>query len=188
VILATLPGDPRNVSWFPPRGNRRSTDGIGSIPDQMGCRTQESVAEMLRNGPGRTSRNGRELLWQGLPTLPPGRPKVSNPQAHQETFGGRSISGREGLWCRRWQDRSVASVVGDPHAEDPPSIYYTVMCSCYESSSSAAGHGQPAIPSVILETPGRRIGQRGDATRAPAQAPRPGWAARCRPSAPRDWP
>jgi hypothetical protein len=40
----------------------------------------------------------------------------------------------------------------------------------------------------ILNPPGRRIGQRGDATRAPTQGPRPGWAARCRPSAPRDWP
>jgi len=39
-----------------------------------------------------------------------------------------------------------------------------------------------------LEEPGRRIGQRGDATRAPTQGPRPGWAAGRRPSASRDWP
>jgi hypothetical protein len=39
-----------------------------------------------------------------------------------------------------------------------------------------------------LEEPGRRIGQRGDATRAPTQVPRPGWAARRRPWASRDWP
>jgi hypothetical protein len=39
-----------------------------------------------------------------------------------------------------------------------------------------------------LEEPGRRIGQRGDATRAPSQGPRPGWAAGRRPSASRDWP
>jgi hypothetical protein len=39
-----------------------------------------------------------------------------------------------------------------------------------------------------LEEPGRRSGPRGDATRAPSQAPRPGWAAGRRPSASRDWP
>ncbi len=39
-----------------------------------------------------------------------------------------------------------------------------------------------------LEGLGRRIGQRGDATRAPTQVPRPGRAARGRPSAFRDWP
>jgi hypothetical protein len=26
-------------------------------------------------------------LWQGLPTLPPGRPKVSEPNVRPETFG-----------------------------------------------------------------------------------------------------
>jgi hypothetical protein len=41
---------------------------------------------------------------------------------------------------------------------------------------------------VILRRPGRRIGQRGDATRAPTQGPRPERAARCRPVFPcRDW-
>src|SRR5271157_2913905 len=39
-----------------------------------------------------------------------------------------------------------------------------------------------------LRRPGRRIGQRGDATRAPTQGPRPERAARCRPTAYRDWP
>jgi hypothetical protein len=39
-----------------------------------------------------------------------------------------------------------------------------------------------------LEGPGRRIGQRGDATQAPTQGPRPGRVAGCRPSASRDWP
>jgi hypothetical protein len=39
-----------------------------------------------------------------------------------------------------------------------------------------------------LEEPGRRIGKRGDASRAPTQGPRPGWAAGRRPSASRDWP
>jgi hypothetical protein len=43
------------------------------------------------------------------------------------------------------------------------------------------------VPDTLLG-PGRRIGRRGDATRAPTQGPRPGWAARCRPSASRDWP
>ena len=41
---------------------------------------------------------------------------------------------------------------------------------------------------LAVDGPGRRIGQRGDATRAPTQGPRPGWAARCCPSASRDWP
>ena len=54
------------------------------------------------------------------------------------------------------------------------------------------GAGAVNCPSALarsrLEGPGRRIGQRGDATRAPTQGPRPGWAARCRPSASRDWP
>ena len=36
---------------------------------------------------------------------------------------------------------------------------------------------------ATLRSPGRRIGQRGDATRAPTQAPRPGWAAGRHPSA-----
>ena len=45
-----------------------------------------------------------------------------------------------------------------------------------------------AVVPNTLEEPGRRIGQRGDATRAPTQGPRPGRAARCRPSASRDWP
>ena len=39
-----------------------------------------------------------------------------------------------------------------------------------------------------LKEPGRRIGQRGDATRAPSQGPRPEGAARCRSPAVRDWP
>ena len=45
-----------------------------------------------------------------------------------------------------------------------------------------------AVVPDTLQEPGRRIGQRGDATRAPTQGPRPGRAARCRPSASRDWP
>src|SRR5262245_53532865 len=43
---------------------------------------------------------------------------------------------------------------------------------------------QVVILPDTLEGPGRRIGQRGDATRGP----RPGRAAGCRPSASRDWP
>ena len=49
-------------------------------------------------------------------------------------------------------------------------------------------HGPVAVVPDTLKEPGRRIGQRGDATRAPTQGPRPGRAARCRPSASRDWP
>jgi hypothetical protein len=61
------------------------------------------------------------------------------------------------------------------------------------SAPSCARRTQPrhcplAVVSDTLQEPGRRIGQRGDATRAPTQGPRPGRAARCRPSASRDWP
>ena len=45
-----------------------------------------------------------------------------------------------------------------------------------------------AVVPNTLEELGRRIGQRGDATRAPTQGPRPGRAAGGRPSASRDWP
>jgi hypothetical protein len=61
------------------------------------------------------------------------------------------------------------------------------------SAPSCARLTQPrhclvAVIPDTLEGPGRRIGQRGDATRAPTRGPRPGRAARCRPSASRDWP
>jgi hypothetical protein len=49
-------------------------------------------------------------------------------------------------------------------------------------------HCPVAVVPDTLQEPGRRIGQRGDATRAPTQVPRPGWAAGRRPSASRDWP
>ena len=49
-------------------------------------------------------------------------------------------------------------------------------------------HCPVAVVPDTLQEPGRRIGQRGDATRAPTQGPRPGRAARCRPTAYRDWP
>ena len=63
-----------------------------------------------------------------------------------------------------------------------------------ESLSVRRVGGDPTLNCVVavlgskLEGPGRRIGQRGDATRAPTQGPRPGWAAGRRPSASRDWP
>ena len=50
------------------------------------------------------------------------------------------------------------------------------------------GFAQSQCSGVTLRRPGRRIGQRGDATRAPTQVPRPERAARCRPTAFRDWP
>ena len=49
-------------------------------------------------------------------------------------------------------------------------------------------HCPVAVVPDTLQGPGRRIGRRGDATRAPTQGPRPGRAAGCRPSASRDWP
>jgi hypothetical protein len=53
-----------------------------------------------------------------------------------------------------------------------------------ESLSGSRVRSDPAVNCLVavlrskLEEPGRRIGQRGDATRAPTQGPRPGWAAR----------
>jgi hypothetical protein len=49
-------------------------------------------------------------------------------------------------------------------------------------------HCPVAVVPDTMQEPGRRIGRRGDATRAPTRGPRPGRAARCRPSASRDWP
>src|SRR5262245_28598132 len=43
------------------------------------------------------------------------------------------------------------------------------------------GNCRMAVVRRLLEEPGRRRGPRGDATRAPSQAPRPGWAAGRRP-------
>ena len=54
--------------------------------------------------------------------------------------------------------------------------------------AAAAVNCPRAVARSRLERLGRRIGQRGDAIRAPTQGPRPGWAARCRPSASRDRP
>jgi len=63
-----------------------------------------------------------------------------------------------------------------------------------ESLSWSRVGSDPAVSCLVavfrskLEQPGRRIGQRGDATRAPTQVARPGWAAGRRPSASRDCP
>ena len=58
--------------------------------------------------------------------------------------------------------------------------------------AASQGRGERNCPATVergtLRRPGRRIGQRGDATRAPTQGPRPDRAARCRPTASRDWP
>jgi hypothetical protein len=58
--------------------------------------------------------------------------------------------------------------------------------------AASQGRGERNCPATVergtLRRPGRRIGQRGDATRAPTQGPRPERAARCRPTASRDWP
>src|SRR5262249_50828572 len=51
-----------------------------------------------------------------------------------------------------------------------------------------AVNGLAAVVHGTLKVPGRRIGQRGDATRAPSQGPRPERAARSRSPAFRDWP
>src|SRR5271166_2793645 len=63
-----------------------------------------------------------------------------------------------------------------------------------ESLSWSSVGSDPAVNCRVdvlrskLEEPGRRIGQRGDAPRAPTQGPRPGRAAGRRPPASRDWP
>ena len=58
--------------------------------------------------------------------------------------------------------------------------------------AASQDQGEGICPATVLRgtlrRPGRRIGQRGDATRGPTQGPRPERAARCRPTAYRDWP
>jgi hypothetical protein len=61
------------------------------------------------------------------------------------------------------------------------------LCPVLRAGDPARNCQVAAVPNT-LEEPGRRIGQRGDATRAPTQVPRPARAAGCRPSASRDWP
>jgi hypothetical protein len=61
-----------------------------------------------------------------------------------------------------------------------------------QRQAASQDQGEGICPATVLRgtlrRPERRIGQRGDATRAPTQGPRPERAARCRPTAYRDWP
>src|SRR5208337_5131873 len=61
-----------------------------------------------------------------------------------------------------------------------------------QRQAASQDQGEGNCPATVLRgtlrRPGRRIGQRGDATRAPTQGPRPERAARSRPTAYRDWP
>ena len=134
------------------------------------------------------------------------------------------LRGREGLFSRRWQDRSVVpddrnpvayitpiSIViwivtylccmlrpprpratllgvGVPVAYHPGRSRFQRDCPSHGRGPGPAGGCPPGLARSTLHEPGRRIGQRGDATRAPTRVPRPGWAAGCRPSASRDWP
>src|SRR5271157_4712081 len=59
---------------------------------------------------------------------------------------------------------------------------------CIPSQDQGEGNCPATVLRGTLRRLGRRIGQRGDATRAPTQGPRPERAARCRPTAYRDWP
>jgi hypothetical protein len=80
------------------------------------------------------------------------------------------------LWVRgHGHPPGPSAIPGEPHR--PASRAGDLSRNC-----------QRAVVPNTLEEPGRRIGQRGDATRAPTRVPRPGWAAGCRPSASRDWP
>src|SRR3954453_753730 len=80
----------------------------------------------------------------------------------------------------------VARVRERPPAPGPQSQGGPSARSC--APLTQPGHCPVAVVPDTLQGPGRRVGQRGDATRAPTQGPRPGRAARCRPSASRDWP
>lgn len=80
----------------------------------------------------------------------------------------------------------VTSVLARPPDPGPLLQVGAPAPSC--SRPTQPRHCPVALAPDILQGPGRRIGQRGDATRAPTQGPRPGRAAGCRPSASRDWP
>ena len=87
--------------------------------------------------------------------------------------------------------RSVLARVADPRRGTQP-----VEAATWAAEEARMGDGQHAAEGQgqgeslclaearcdTLRRPGRRIGQRGDATRAPTQVPRPEWAAGCRPS------
>ena len=74
-----------------------------------------------------------------------------------------------------WAGRGCQQVQEETEAGDD-------LC---QASGPERGEGNCPIRVLpaTLRSPGRRIGQRGDATRAPSEGPRPGWAAGCRPSA-----
>jgi hypothetical protein len=98
-----------------------------------------------------------EGAWPGLTVY--GKTVSSHCDAGSVTWAGRG--------CRQVQEETEAGV------------------NLYQASGPQRGEGNCLIRAMAdrLRSPGRRIGQRGDATRAPIQVPRPGWAAGRRPSA-----
>jgi hypothetical protein len=79
----------------------------------------------------------------------------------------------------------VARVVELP-PDSGPQFQVGSSAPSYEWLTQPRHYPVAVVPDTV-QRPGRRIGQRGDATRAPTQGPRPGRAARYRPSASRDW-
>ena len=104
--------------------------------------------------------------------------------------------------CRQSIGRDVRSVLALVFADITPARNSAGRGGCLGGKEARTGDGRHAAAGQgqgeslclaeatcdTLRPPGRRIGQRGDATRAPTQGPRPGWAAGRRPSASRDWP
>ena len=83
----------------------------------------------------------------------------------------------------------MASDNRDPAAEVPPKVGDRNKWERINVRRKGRSRELPGgHPPFRLDEPGWRIGQRGNATRAPTQVPRPGWAAGRRPSASRDWP
>ena len=103
----------------------------------------------------------------------------------------RLAMGREyhGAWrIFSWGNPADGRGRGSCDAGSGPRVRLPESLSWSSVGSDPAVNCRVAVLRSKLEEPGRRIGQRGDATRAPTQGPRPGWAAGRRPSASRDLP
>src|SRR5208337_1270196 len=87
----------------------------------------------------------------------------------------KTVSSHRDVASVTWAGRGCQQVQAETEVGDD-------LC---RASGPERGEGNCPIRVLpaTLRSPGRRIGQRGDATRAPSQGPRPGWAAGRRPSA-----
>jgi hypothetical protein len=156
---------------IPGTGRRHCVDGRGRRRSGV-PRGRERRVRLARDvAATRVVRRDRYRAWPGRrkvgdrggSTMGPARyfPGATKPREGDRGFVGRDLAPR----LRLPESLSWSRAGSDP------------VVSCLMA----------VLPSK-LEEPGRRIGQRGDATRAPTQVPRPGRAAGRRPSASRDWP